>query len=178
MLKIFTTQLTGKFKHIIAINEEMFENCALALAQAYVSKGTIYIHGLGDMASVALLATCDPELLPRVEPLFQEGEIATLDHCDRVLLFVPSVSDEETLSLIRTIESTRAVSIIISASKQPEETILDDHFTLFLQATDALVPLNETKKIGIPANLCAVFAYECLCLLTTEILTEYEEDGE
>lgn len=176
MLQIFTTQLSGRFKNILTKNEDIFENCARALAQACVSEGSIYIHGLGDMTSLGLLAMTGADVLPGVQPLFQDAKMAELDHRDRVLLFIPSLEDEQTMTLIHSIEATGALLIMICAGKRPVDSVSDEHFTLFLQAREPLVPLDDTKKVGIPAAICSAFAYECLYLLTTEILAEYKEE--
>lgn len=175
MLQIFTTQLTGRLKNIMTKNEEVFENCARALAQACVGGGNIYVYGLDCLSSIAMLAMTGNDTLPQARPLFQGPQIAPLNQRDRVILFTPSLLEEKATELIQTLQETDALLIIIS-TEQPSLKInnhIDEHFTLFLQANDPLVPLDDGHKIGVPAQICAAYAYECLYLLTSEILAEY-----
>ncbi|WP_017725963.1 DUF2529 family protein [Halalkalibacterium ligniniphilum] len=176
MIQIFTTQLSGLLNQFKEQEELALEDGARMLAQALVGEGQLYIHGIGEMAAVTAEATLGNERLPRLQPLFSDGQMAPWTAQDRFLLFSRFSNDQEAIRLAKELSAKGAMIIAASTVRETDDEQLSDivdlHLNLNVQAS--LVPTDDGSRIGYPATLVALYAYFCLYLTTKDILAEYE----
>lgn len=65
ILKIFTTQVSGKFQEVLKKEIEHIEDASRILAQTIVSEGNIYFKGTKELTSIPYIATLGEETLPK-----------------------------------------------------------------------------------------------------------------
>lgn len=173
MLKIFSTQLTGYFQRIMTSEDINIEDGARILAQTILHKGTIYIRGINEMASIEL------EALQGAEPLRQARLLTNVDDVnamDAVLLVSRYATDEEIVHLAKQLREKNIPLIGISTIKEGGQTLLsytDVHIDTKL--TRSLLPADDGSRFGYPSIMTALFAYYGLAFTTKEILEDYED---
>lgn len=176
MLKMFSTQISGLFKKIMAEEEFSFEDCARLLAQASIGDGTIYIHGFGEMQGVLAEALESAEPFPKAMPLFDmKNKQIQPNGADRVLLFSRYSNDSEALKLALELRKDgipfTAVSTLVSSAEQTLDKLADVHIDLRLQK--GLLPDENGNRIGFPSLMAALFAYYGIKFTLDEIMQEY-----
>lgn len=174
-MKMYITQLRGVFETISRDNEEALEETGRRLAQSLVSGGKIYVHGWSDFSSVVHEATASPNALPGIQPLFDEkGQRAALSEQDTVLLFTPTGFEDEALNLAQTSRPLEVVLIGVSFKNESPsfEEAWDVHLTL--PPAEPLIPFTDTKKMGVPSSLAALFLYQLIFFSAMEILEEQD----
>jgi Domain of unknown function (DUF2529) len=179
MMKIFTTQLSGHMNRILEQEEVNIEDSARLLTQALIGEGTIYIYGYKELSGVILEALSSSEPLPRAESLFDEnGQMKEISQEDRVLLFTYRSTDEEAISIAKTLSvqgiQTVGVSALIKNADSGLETITDLHIDAKLR--QPLIPDDSGERYGFPALMTSLYVYYGLSFTIKEILNEYEEE--
>ncbi|MBU8905856.1 DUF2529 domain-containing protein [Desertibacillus haloalkaliphilus] len=174
MLQIFSTQLQGMFQTIKNDEEEVIEDSARALAQAIVADGTIYIHGVGEMAAVTAEAQYGQERLPHCQALMTDNTIAPWTNRDRIILFARFADDGDVVELAKSLQADGAVVIGVSAVRETENPQLNEiaDFHIDTKLLQPLVPTESGERIGFPAVMTALYVYYGLYLTTMEIVEE------
>lgn len=173
MLKIFTTQLNGVFQKILK-QEELFEDASRFLAQAIIGEGKVYVHGTKEFSGIVSEIKYGADVLPSIEPLFENGNMKPLSSVDRVLLFTRQADDEEAIQIAKNL--TEAEIGFVAVSTVIENDSLSDLADVFInyELTRKLVPTDEGDRIGLPTLLAGLFIYHCLILTVNEILADFE----
>lgn len=174
ILKIFTTQVLGRFQEVLKKEMEHIEDASRILAQTILSEGNIYFTGTKELTSVPYTATLGEETLPKSAHLNREQHLLSLTSLDCVVLFSKDERDDETTSLLQMLKETEATIIGISASGTSflqKETPF--HISYHLE--DGLLPTDNGKRTGYPHSLLAQYVYYTLYFTTLEILEEYDE---
>lgn len=179
MMKIFTTQLTGHLNRIIDQEEMSIEDSARLLSQALIGEGTIYIYGYQELHGVVLEALTSTEPLNRAESLLDSnGQVKKLSSEDRVLLFTYRSTDEEAISIAKSLSSQGVqivgVSALIKNVDFGLESITDLHVDAKLR--QPLIPGDDGERYGYPALITALYVYYAISFIIKEILNEYEDD--
>lgn len=174
-MKMYITQLRGVFEAISRDNEEALEETGRRVAQSLVSGGQVYVHGWTSLSAVVHEATESPNALPGAKPLLDEpGQPVTLSDQDTLLLFVPAEYENEALNWNQKFRSSGADLIAISFQKDNPsfDEAWDGHLTL--PPAQPLIPFTDTKKIGEPSSLAALFLYHLIFFSVMEILDEQD----
>ncbi|MCA0991198.1 DUF2529 family protein [Guptibacillus hwajinpoensis] len=172
MLKIFTTQLMGKFKGIQDQHEMIIEDISRLFAQIITGGGTVYFYGENELQGAALEAVYGSEKLPSSAILHDPAD---LTENDCVLLFSRLSEDEAAAKHAETFKATGATVVGISATRKEADPILEQNtdFHINTGLTTGLVPNDEGERIGYPALLTSLYVYHALYLTTREILEEH-----
>ncbi|MBM7551790.1 DUF2529 family protein [Thalassobacillus pellis] len=171
MLKMLTTQLTGKFQQIQEKEEFAIEDAARALAQAIVGDGKIYVKGFGEMKALEAEMLKGKETLPKC---FRYKEDVTLSDIDRIIIASRFTDDEDAIVLTEKAQEQGAQVISLSAaddSDDPSKQQADFHIDT--KVTDSLLPF-DMERICFPAVLTMLYAYYGIFVTVKEILSEYE----
>jgi hypothetical protein len=176
MIKIFTTQLIGRFQAIREDNEIVFEEAGRSLAQAAIGEGKIFVAGVGEMNGIceAILQGNDRlEGMARLN-LEQAGELTSLD---RVVIFAPFSNDDRALSIADELVETDAEVIAISSAVNEGKTLVQAaDYHIDFKVSSPIVPMESGEKIAAPLSLAALYAYYGLYLVVKEILEEHEDE--
>ncbi|WP_270180404.1 DUF2529 family protein [Alkalihalobacillus sp. CinArs1] len=172
MLKIFTTQLMGKFKHIQDNHEMVIEDISRLLAQTITGGGKVYFKGQNELQGVALEAIDGADALPSCAILEPNTELTDRD---TVLMFGKFNDDSSFAQLATEYKESGASVIGVAASRKNEAQALEDtvHFYINTGLTTGLVPDEDGERIGHPSLLVALFVYHAIYLTTKEILDEH-----
>jgi hypothetical protein len=172
MLKMFTTQLIGRFQQCQKNNEEMIEDAARLLAQAIVGEGTIYIKGFHEMEAVMLEALEGTEVLKKAKPF---TDLSSLTTTDRLLLITRYSHDSEAVMLGKALLEKQIPFTAISTHVTSDEANLTDlgdvHLNLGL--TKGVLPGENGERFCFPNALAALYLYHCLKLSLDDILVDY-----
>jgi Domain of unknown function (DUF2529) len=179
MLKIFSTQLQGKFKPFVD-DETSIEEAARLLAQAIVGEGNVYLYGTDEMGGVLSEALFGLEPFPRAKSLeWIAGELPCTP-IDRALVFSRFSQDEEALKIAQTLEQQGIPFVAISSVEKKDEmglhTIADVHIDIKL--LKGLLPDELGNRFGYPALMLGLFVYHGIKFTLDEILGELEEEEE
>ncbi|MCH1626201.1 DUF2529 domain-containing protein [Fredinandcohnia quinoae] len=177
MMKIFTTQLQGQFKKIMEQEELSIEDGARILAQAVISGGKIYVHGISEMSAITAEALHGAEPLAAAKPLFFNGDMAEVTDLDRVLLISRFSTDNEAIMLADSLHKKGIQTVGISAVKKDEDAqsldnIVDIHIDSKL--TKPLLPNEDGTRFGFPSVMTALYAYYGLAFTIKEMIAEFE----
>ncbi len=172
MLKIFTTQLMGKFKVIQDQHEMVIEDISRLFAQTITGGGTVYFYGEHELQGAALEAVYGSEKLPSSAILHDP---ATLTENDCVILFSRFNNDKLAAEHAEKFKATGAQVVGISATKKETDPLLEQrvHFHINTGLTTGLVPNDDGERIGYPSLLTSLYIYHALYLTTREILEEH-----
>ncbi|MBO1511981.1 DUF2529 family protein [Metabacillus bambusae] len=179
MMKIFTTQLTGHFNRILDQEEINIEDSARLLAQALIGEGTLYIYGVKELHGIVLEALMSSEPFNRAEALLdQDGQVKKLSSEDRVLLFTYRSTDEEAISIAKTLSNqgvqTVGVSALVKNADLGLESITDLHIDAKLR--QPLIPGDDGERYGFPALMTSLYVYYAISFTIKEMLNEYEDE--
>lgn len=172
MLKIFTTQLMGKFKNIQDNHDMVIEDISRLLAQTITGGGTVYFQGQNELQGVALEAIDGTDRLPSCAILDPETELTDRD---TVMMFGKYNDDESFAKLATEHKETGASVIGVAATRKDQAQALRDavHFYINTGLTSGLVPDEDGERIGHPSLLVSLFVYHAIYLTTKEILDEH-----
>jgi hypothetical protein len=181
MMKIFTTQLTGHFNRILDQEEMNIEDSARLLAQALIGEGSIYIYGFNELHGVVLEALSSSEPLMRTMPLLDsDGQVKKLSPWDRVLLFTYRSTDEEAISIAKSLSEqgiqTVGISALMKNTDEGLEAITDLHVDAKLR--QPLIPDDNGERYGYPALMTSLYVYYAISFTIKEIMNEYEDEDE
>ena len=180
-MKMYITQLRGVFEAISRNNEDHLEETGRRVAQSLVSGGKVYVHGWSDFSAVVHEATASSNAVPDAKPLFDgNGQPMTVTERDTVILFVPKDFENEAVTWSQGIRSAGAHLICVSYTNDDPsfKEAWDVHMAL--PSAAPLIPFTDSKKIGSPSSLAALFLYHLIFFSVMEILEEQEllEDEE
>ncbi|WP_377887399.1 DUF2529 family protein [Alkalihalobacillus sp. R86527] len=174
MLKIFTTQLMGKFKHIQDNHEMVIEDLSRLLAQTITGGGMVYFHGQNELQGVALEAIDGADRLPSCAILEPQTELTDRD---TVIMFGKFNDDESLAELAKEYKESGASVVGVAATRkgQDQAQTLEDsvHFYINTGLTTGLVPDEDGERIGHPSLLISLYIYHAIYLTTKEILDEH-----
>lgn len=179
MMKIFTTQLTGNLNRILDQEEMNFEDSARLLSQALIGDGNIYIYGHNELHGVVLEALFSSEPLNRAHSLFDSnGKMKKLSPEDRVLLFSYHSTDEDVISIAKSLSDQSIQTVGVSAIVKNEEKGLDSITDLHIDTKlrQPLIPGDDGERYGYPALMISLYVYYAIIFTIREIMNEYEED--
>ncbi|WP_226654509.1 DUF2529 family protein [Guptibacillus hwajinpoensis] len=172
MLKIFTTQLMGKFKGIQDQHEMVIEDSSRLFAQVITGGGTVYFYGENELQGAALEAVYGSEKLPSSAILHDPAD---LTENDCVLLFSRLSEDQAAAEHAKAFKATGAKVVGISATRKEADPLLEQttDFHINTGLTTGLVPNDDGERIGYPSLLTSLYVYHALYLTTREILEEH-----
>ncbi|MEQ6377029.1 DUF2529 family protein [Bacillaceae bacterium S4-13-58] len=173
MLKMLSTQITGKFLEIMETEQYHIEDAARSLSQAIIGQGTLYWFGFGEMHALIDEVVHGAETLPSSK-IFQSD--IELHPMDRVVIATRFADHKDAMSLAKNIQESEAQVISLSAIRNDEHSlkqVADIHINT--KITEPLLPL-ENSRACFPSVMTMLYAYYGLVLTTREILADHEED--
>ncbi|MFD1020065.1 DUF2529 family protein [Thalassobacillus hwangdonensis] len=172
MLKMLTTQLTGKFKQIEEKEALPIEDAARSLAQALVGDGHVYVKGFKEMKALEAEMTEGEERLPECRLLTGNESLTPID---RVLIATRYSTDEEALQLVDKVKAQGAEVVALSSLVKNEtglEKAADIHVDL--KVIQSLLPFEDSEWIVFPSAMTMLYSYYAIYMTLKEILAEYE----
>lgn len=179
MMEIFTTQLTGHFNRIMDQETMNIEDSARLLAQALVGEGNLYVYGHKELDGIVREALQGSERLQRAKHLFDEtGSLRKLSSADRVLLFSHLSTDDEVISIAKTLSEQGIQTVGVSAISKNAEHGLDSitDFHIDSKLRQPLIPGDDGVRYGFPALMTSLYVYYAISFTLKEIMSEYEDD--
>ncbi|WP_347548380.1 DUF2529 family protein [Pseudalkalibacillus hwajinpoensis] len=175
MLKIFTTQLMGKFKGIQDNHEMVIEDISRLFAQTITGGGTVYFYGEHELQGAALEAVYGTEKLPS-SAILHDPSVLTDKDC--VILFTRFNDDQTTADRANQYKEMGATVVGISATRKDADPLLEQSVNFYINTglTAGLVPNDDGERIGYPSLLTSLYVYHALHLTTREILEEHDFD--
>lgn len=172
MLKIFTTQLMGKFKHIQDNHELVIEDIARLFAQTITGGGTVYFYGEDELKGAASEAIYGADRLPSSALL---EDPTNLTDRDTVIIFGRYTDDQPLADLAKQYKEFGASVVGVSATRKDQSRALEEsvEFHVNTGLTSGLVPDEDGERIGHPSLLVSLYVYHALYLTTKEILDEH-----
>ncbi|MGA9290817.1 MAG: DUF2529 family protein [Anaerobacillus sp.] len=175
MIKIFTTQLMGKFQLIQDQHEMVIEDIARLFAQSITGGGTIYFYGEHELQGAALEAVYGNEKLPS-SAILHDPAVLTDNDC--VILFTRFNDDQKTAERAKEFKEYGAAVVGISATRKDATPALEQNVQFHINTglTAGLVPNDDGERVGYPSLLTSLYVYHALYLTTREILEEHGYD--
>ncbi|MFG6114040.1 DUF2529 family protein [Halobacillus sp. MO56] len=171
MMKMLTTQLTGKFQQIEEKETLAIEEAARALAQAIVGDGTIYVKGFEEMKAVEAEMIAGKETLPKCQRYQSDTELTSID---RVILSARFADHEEATAIMHKAQAEGSQVISLSSVKNMEDPLYKQaDFPVDTKVTDSLLPF-DMERICFPSAMTALYSYYAIYITVKEILSEYE----
>lgn len=172
LMKIFTTQLMGKFKLIQDDHEMVIEDISRLFAQTITGGGTVYFYGEHELQGAALEAVYGAEKLPSCSILHDPSDLTEKD-C--VILFSRFNDDQGSAERAKAFKDKGAAVVGVSATRKDTLPALEEnvHFHINTGLTAGLVPNDDGERVGYPSLLTSLYVYHALYLTTREILEEH-----
>lgn len=173
MLKMLSTQITGKFMEIMDTEQYHIEDAARALAQAIMGHGTIYWFGFGEMHAIIDEVAHGAETLPSSKIYQSEFDLTPMD---RVVFATRYADHKDAMSLTKNIQETGAQVISLSAIRNDEKSLKQvADFHINTKVTAPILPF-ENDRVCFPSVMTMLYAYYGLVLTTKEILADHEDE--
>ncbi len=171
-MKMYITQLRGVFENLSELNDEPIEETGRRLAQTIVSGGTIYVHGIGPFTSMVEEITNSANALPSTK-LWERGKEAQKppSNMDTLLLLISKDKQTEALQFLPDTDS-QVIGILQGFEAIPDRLNNQLDVQLTLPDSGALIPFNDSQKIGDPIAFAQLFLYHLIYFSTMEILDE------
>ncbi|WP_176223939.1 DUF2529 family protein [Thalassobacillus devorans] len=171
MLKMLTTQLTGKFQQIQEKEALAIEDAARALAQAIIGDGSIYVKGFEEMLAIESEMIDGIETLPKCRR-YEPG--AALTSIDRVIVASRFADHEEAITIMKEAQEQGAQVIGLSAVKTNDDPLFKQaDFPIDTKVTEPLLPF-DMERICFPSAMAGLYSYYAIYITVKEILSEYE----
>ena len=169
-MKMLTTQISGLLQRIIGNNGDSIEETARLLAQATIGEGRVILACFGELKAVQLVAIEGVDRLVGAIPYESGMKIGTED---RVWIFTRSASNEEAISLARTLADDFIPFAAVS-SGNAEGNELAELATTYISTglTRGLLPGEDGNRIVEPQAMAALFIYEAVKISYDEMVLE------
>lgn len=173
-MKIFSTQLQGKFQSIMD-QEEEFEDAARLAVQAVRGLGRLWIAGSPSAHSIALALAAQPDAPEGTTAIIPSPDTEALAEVDRLFLIIHPDEREDMLSFIQTCENSETPLIIYTQDDARINELLGPlNCHISAPSADPVIPDEKGERYGDPFALSAFFAGQLLYLYIKELSDELE----